>query len=167
MDGSMEVRGGRAARRRRSLSVVMGTLLSMAVLGVAAVGAASPAASGAQVLPGEPNVPWDDGAIAAEPRADLVGVGPRTWEHVLFANDGRTATVYFWMGPPACDGLASVDATPTDTGYRILVMTGEVPGAAACPDVVQLYRAVIVLDDKVLSGGELFDLPGGGVAWSG
>jgi hypothetical protein len=119
------------------------------------------------VLPGEPNVPWDDGAFPAQARTDLVHVAPRTWDHVLLAPDGRTAVVYFWMGPEGCEGLADIETTPTDTGYRILVMTGDVPGAEACADVVQLYRSMVVLDTRVITGGEVFDLPSGSVTAGG
>ncbi len=159
MDRRIGIEGGRRGRRWAGVTAGVATLL---IAAAAAVGAASPGVS-PQVLPGEPNVPWDDGAMVAEPRTDLVDVRPRTWEHVLLAPDGRTATVYFWMGLEACDGLAGIDITPTDTGYRLLVMTGHVPGAEVCPDVVQLYRAVVVLDERIISGGSLLDLPGGGV----
>lgn len=165
MDGLI---GSNDERRRRWAGIVAGAgaLLMVAAAGIAAVSAASPADS-PPVLPGEPGVPWDDGATPAEVRADLVDVGPRTWEHVLLAPDGRTATVYFWMGPAECDGLAGIDVTPTGTGYRILVSTGAVPGAQVCPDVARLYRSVVVLDERILSGGELLDLPGGSVRAAG
>lgn len=165
MDGRIGNDGG-DRKRRRWAGVVAAAAGALLFVAAGAVGAASPGAS-PQVLPGEPNVPWDDGATQVEARDDLLRVAPRTWEHVVFAGDGRTATVYFWMGPAECDGLAGIDVTRTDTGYRLLVMTGEVPGAEVCPEVVQLYRAVVVLDDKVLSGGELFDLPAGSVSTHG
>ena len=155
-------RDGRRRRRWTGAAALGATLMTVGVMGVAAVGAQSPG-----VLPGEPNVPWDDGAFAAEVRTDLVHVAPRRWDHVLFAPDGRTVVVYFWMGPEACEGLAGIEATPTDTGYRILVRTGEVPGAEVCADVVQLYRSVVVLDDRVITGGDVFDLPAGGVVSAG
>ena len=151
---------GRGTRRRwMGIGALTGSLLVASALGVAAVGAASQSPG---VLPGEPNVPWDDGAIVAVSRADLEGVHPRRWEHVLFAPDGRTASVYFTMGPETCEGLAGIQATSTGTGYRILVMTGDVPGAPAeCPATPQLYRSVVVLDERLITGGELLDLPGG------
>ena len=152
---------GRGARRRwMGIGTVTGSLLVASALGIASVGAAS---RSPDVLPGEPNVPWDDGATAAVARADLVGVHPRRWQDVLFTPDGRTASVYFSMGPETCEGLASIETTPTDSGYRILVMIGEVPGAPEeCPaTTAQLYRSVVVLDERVITGGDLFDLPGG------
>lgn len=148
----------------RRAGALVGSLLTATVLGITTVGAASEAPG---VLPGEPNPPWEDGAITASARTDLVGVHPRTWQHVLFAPDGRTATVYFSMGPEACEGLADIETTPTDAGYRILVMTGDVPGAVACADVVQLYRSVVVLDERLVTGGEVFDLPSGSVVGAG
>jgi hypothetical protein len=154
--------GGRRIRRWTGAAALGATLLVASAMGISAVGAQSPG-----VLPGEPNVPWDDGAFAAEIRTDLVHVAPRTWDHVLFAPDGRTAVVYFWMRPEPCEGLAGIETTPTESGYRILVMTGDVPGAEVCADVVQLYRSVVVLDERVITGGDLFDLPAGGVVSGG
>jgi hypothetical protein len=157
---------GRGIRRRwMGIGAVAGSVLVASALGIASAGAASQSPG---VLPGEPNVPWDDGAIAAVSRADLVGVHPRRWDHILFAPDGRTANVYFSMGPETCEGFSGIEATPTDTGYRILVMTGDVPGAPAeCPATAQLYRSVVVLDDRLVTGGELLDLPGGLVSAPG
>jgi hypothetical protein len=149
----------------RRAGALVGSLLTATVMGIATVGAASQAPG---VLPGEPNVPWDDRAIAAQPRTDLVDVHPRTWQHVLFAPDGRTATVYFSMGPEACEGLAGIEATGTSSGARVLVLTGTVPGAPEdCPATAQLYRSVVVLDDRLVTGGDLFDLPSGSLGGGG
>jgi hypothetical protein len=151
----------RTARRHRTVGVVVGTLLTAAAMSVVGVGATSPAPA-TQFLPGEPNAPWADGAIPATSRNDLLQVRPRTWEHVLLASDGRTATVYFTMGADACEGLAGIQVRPADSGVRLLVLTGDVPDAPEeCPAVSQLYRAEVVLDDRVVSGGELLDLPAG------
>jgi hypothetical protein len=166
MDRMIEVPSGRVGRKKLGVMGALGTLVFAVVAGVATVAAADPSAT-VPVLPGEPNVPWDDGAVAAEVRTDLVGVHPRMWDHVLLAPDGRTATVYFTMGPPECNGLAGIDVAPADPGFRILVLTGDVPGAEVCPEIVQLYRSVVVLDERVITGGELFDLPGGGILRAG
>jgi hypothetical protein len=149
-------------RRWTGLAAAMGAVLVVGAVGIGAAGAASEAPG---VLPGEPNVPWEDGAIPAQARADLVDVHPRTWEHILVAPDGRTATVYFTMGSEACEALASIAVTATEPGYRILVMTGQVPEApAGCPGSPELYRSVVVLDDRLVTGGELLDLPGGHIS---
>jgi hypothetical protein len=154
----------RKMKAGRRAGTLMSSLLMATVLGISAVGAQSTSPG---VLPGEPNVSWDDGAFAADVRTDLVNVGPRPWDHVLFAPDGRTVVVYFWMRPESCEGLAGIETSPTDTGYRILVMTGDVPGAEVCADVVQLYRSVVVLDERVVTGGDLFDLPAGDMTSGG
>jgi hypothetical protein len=139
-----------------------GTILVLAALTAVAVQGQSPAPSpSGEVLPGEPNPPWDDGALPATIDPNLVNVHPRTWEHVLVGPDGRTANVYFWNGVPECYGLADVQVTSTDTGVRILVFTGEVEGADACVDLAQLYRTVVVFDERVIEGGDLLDLPSG------
>src|SRR5262245_50833276 len=160
MERTSDLDGHGARRRWMGIGTLTGSLLVASALGIASVGAASQSPG---VLPGEPNIPWDDGAAPAVARADLEGVHPRRWEHVLFAPDGRTATVYFSMGPDTCEGLAGIDATRTDTGYRVLVMTGDVPDASAeCQaTTAQRYRSVVVLDERLVTGGDLFDLPGG------
>ena len=76
---------------------------------------ASPGAS-RPILPGEPNPPWDDGALPAVIDPTLVNAHPRTWSHVLVAPDGRTLDVYFWNGAPECAGLARVDGKAQPVG---------------------------------------------------
>ena len=77
--------------------------------------------------------------------------------------DGRTANVYFWNGTPECYALADVEVTTDDRGTRILLHTGEIPGAQACTDEVQLYRTVVVFDDRIIAGSSILDLPSGGI----
>jgi hypothetical protein len=122
----------------------------------------SPAASGG-VLPGEPNPPFDDGAIPAEVRSDLENVVPRTWDYVLVGPDGRTANVYFTNGTPECYALANVQVTNDDRGPRVILWTGEIPGVEACTEEVRLYRTVVVFDDIVIGGSSVLDLPSGGI----
>jgi hypothetical protein len=69
--------------------------------------------------------------------------------------------VYFWNGAPECYGLARVDVTQSDGETRILIWTGEVPGVEVCVDTAHLYRTVVVLDERTITGGDLFDLPSG------
>ena len=113
------------------------------------------------ILPGEPNPPWEDGATAAAIDPSLVNQRPRTWDHILFAPDGRTVTVYFSNGVPECYGLADVQVSQDGAQVGIELWVGDVPGAEACIDTVQLYRTVIVLDERLITGGSLLDLPSG------
>jgi hypothetical protein len=122
--------------------------------------AGSPVAA-QEVLPGEPNPPWDDGALPAEVDPTLTNIRPVTWEHVLVAPDGRTVTAYFWNGPPECAGLAAVRVSKEEGGVAIELRVGDVPGAEVCAAVVQLYRVVVVLDERLVTGGSLLDLPSG------
>jgi hypothetical protein len=138
------------------------TLVPFGSASIATAQEVSPVPSG-EVLPGEPNPPWEDGAIPAEQRSDLVNVVPRTWDYVLVGPDGRTATVYFTNGTPACYALADVQVTTDDRGTRILLHTGEIPGAQACTEEVRLYRTVVVFDDRIITGGSILDLPSGGI----
>jgi hypothetical protein len=140
-------------------AAVLLTLASFSATSTA-MSAATPAPS-VPVLPGVPHPPFDDGATTADINPNLVDVHPRPWDQILVAPDGRTLTVYFWNGPAACEGLADVKVTPSDEGIEILVYTGELPDAQACPDVVEYYRTVVVLDSQVFSGGSLLDIPSG------
>jgi hypothetical protein len=162
MDRLIQIPGGRWGRRTTRMATTLGALLIAVAAGTTTAGAATPSAT-PPAMPSEPNVPWDDGALEAQVRTDLVNVHPRMWDHILLAQDGQTATVYFWMGPTECAGLAGVDVKPNDTGYRVIVEVGDVAGAAPCTDVVQLYRSVVELDDRLLTGGEVLDLPGGDI----
>jgi hypothetical protein len=100
--------------------------------------------------------------MPAQADPTLVNLRPRTWDHVLVGPDGRTLLVYFWNGTPACTGLGDVQVTQGDGEPRIELWIGDVPGAPEeCPAVAQLYRTVVVLDERLIRGGELLDLPGG------
>ena len=160
MDRLIEIPGGRSGRRR--MATMLGAVIIAVAAGTSTVGAATPSTT-PPPLRSEPNVPWDDGAVEAQVRTDLVNVHPRMWDHILLAQDGQSATVYFWMGPADCAGLGGIDVKPTDTGYRVIVEVGDVPGAEPCTDAVQLYRSVIELEDRILTGGEVLDLPGGDI----
>ena len=112
-------------------------------------------------LPGEPNPPWEDGALPAEVVPDLENVRPVTWEHILVAPDGQTLVVYFSAGPPGCEGLAAVEAEQVDGEVRVQLRVGDVPGAEVCAAISQLYRVVVVLDERAVTGGSILDLPSG------
>jgi hypothetical protein len=164
MEASNGNRGGRVGRRS---TAVLGVVLAGVALGIANVSAATPSQA-LPPLPGGSSLPWDVGATAVEARPDLVDVRPRRWEQVLLAQDGRTATVYFRMGPDTCEGLAGIEVAATDAGYRILVLTGDVPGASIdCPVASGVVRTTVTLDDRVITGGGLLDLPGGRAALGG
>lgn len=154
-------------RHRPSVRPLLAVALAAAALGLHAGGVAaqeaSPPRSGSEpVLPGEPNVPWDDGATPASPDPSLVFPRRIRWDAVLVAPDGRTLTVYFRNGDPGCTGLAAIDVRPDDAGIAVEVTVGDVPGAPSCPPADQLYRTVVVLDEPLVTGARLFDLPSGG-----
>jgi hypothetical protein len=138
-----------------------GSRVRAATLTVLAIGVLGTTAAAQEALPGEPNPPWDDGALPAEVTPGLENVRPVTWEHVLVAPDGQTLTVYFWNGPPACTGLADVQTERSDGEVSVGIRVGDVPGAEVCPAIAQLYRVVVVLDERVITGGSILDLPSG------
>jgi hypothetical protein len=135
--------------------------MAVAALAMIAIAAFGGSAAAQEALPGEPNPPWDDGALPAEVVPGLENVRPVTWEHVLVAPDGRTLTVYFWGGPPECSGLADAQAVEADGEVSIRLRVGDVPGAEVCAAIAQLYRVVVVLDGRVITGGSILDLPSG------
>jgi hypothetical protein len=160
----MERRPGTSGRVAAGVVAVIGALLMggavLAQGGGASPEPAAPAASG-DVLPGEPNPPWEDGALPASVHPDLVNVRPQRWDHVLVGPDGRTVNVYFTSGHPDCVGLADVRVTQGTGPAGIVLWVGDVPNAPACAEIAQLYRVVVVMDERLLRGGELLDLPAG------
>jgi hypothetical protein len=138
-----------------------GSRIAAATLAILAIAVVGVTAAAQEALPGEPNPPWDDGALAAEVVPGLENVRPTTWEHVLVAPDGQTLTVYFWNGPPECAGLADAQAVTADGEVSVRLRVGDVAGAEACPAIAQLYRVVLVLDERLVTGGSILDLPSG------
>ena len=139
---------------RSRLGAALSALAAVAIL-------ASPVLAQDEVLPGEPNPPWDDGALPAEVIPGLDNVRPVTWDRILVAPDGRTASVYFWNGLPECKGLADVQVEERTDGIAIELWVGDVPGAEVCAEVAQLYRVVVVFDERVFTGGSILDLKSG------
>jgi len=102
----------------------------------------------------------DDGAdcletaIPISPDPTVVDAHPQPWESVSVAADGTSLTVYFWMGVEDCNGLQSVDVTPTDSGIDLLLMTGMPAGAEdlVCIQIAQLYRTEVALEQPLITG---------------
>ena len=143
-----------AYRPRTRVGAALSAVAAVAILASAALGQD-------EVLPGEPNPPWDDGALPAEVIPGLENVRPVTWDHVLVGPDGRTLSVYFWNGPPECTGLADVEVEERTDEISILLWVGDVPGAEVCVELAQLYRVLVLLDAQVFTGGSILDLPSG------
>jgi hypothetical protein len=93
-------------------------------------------------------------ATLIEPDATVTDPTPHSWESVSVASDGMTLSVYFWMGVPECNGLNSVEVTPTETGIDIVLLTGVPAGAEdnVCIAIAQLYRTDVVLDQTLIGG---------------
>ena len=140
----------------RRISGLLSATLLLVVTGVLGGTAAA-----GEALPGEPNPPWDDGALPAQVVPGLEDIRPVRWDHVLVAPDGQTMAVYFTAGPPECEALADVRAEYVDGEVRIQLRVGEVPGVEVCPAIAQLYRVVVVVDQRVIIGGSILDVPSG------
>jgi hypothetical protein len=96
-----------------------------------------------------------DEAMVVTPDPTLVDPQPAAWERVVVGPDGRSLSVYFWMGMPGCAGLQSVDVSETDIGATVQLMIGSPPDAEtqSCRLSAGLYRTQVVLEDPVLLGG--------------
>lgn len=147
-------------RSRRVLAAALLLTLSLSSLGVGTAFAQGSGASGApddsatspSIDVGEPN-PSADGATPAVPDPTVVDLHPQPWDHITVAPDGRTLTIYYWSGVPACYGLGRVEVVTGDAGLTITLFTGTVPGSAMCIEMAQLYSTVVVLDGPLILGG--------------
>lgn len=95
--------------------------------------------------------------IMADPTVD----DPRShpWERIVVHEDGRTLDVYFWMGAEECNGLHSVVASPTPTGFGIDIRlrTGQParmePGTV-CIAIAQQYVTRVSLVEPLITQRE-------------
>lgn len=133
---------------------------SLAVAGGGAVSLAQEASEPVTVTcvpaPGEAPVdPCADGSIPVVADPTLNDPRPTAWERIVVGPDGRTLEVYFWMGVLECNGLHSVEVTPTEGGVSITVLTGLPEGVEAitCIELAQLYRTTVTLDAPLIEGG--------------
>lgn len=105
---------------------------------------------------GEASVdPCADGSVPVVADPTLNDPQPTAWERIVVSPDGRTLEVYFWMGVMECNGLHSVEVTPTEGGVSVTVLTGLPEGVEAitCIDLAQLYRTSVTLETPLIEGG--------------
>jgi hypothetical protein len=138
-------------------------LIVLTVASIALAGLAVPAAAQPSQAPDTPvcmtldpsvdPATCGDGATAIDPDPGVLDPRPIAWDHIVVAPDGRSLTVYFWMGVQECNGLHSVVVTPTDTGIDVSVLVGIPEGAASriCIELAQLYRTTVVLDAPLVA----------------
>jgi hypothetical protein len=148
---------------RTAITPLQRLALALALGSVALAGLALPASAQASPAPDAPVCatldpsaePADCGdgatAIAADPTVQ--DPRPIAWDHIVVAPDGRSLTVYFWMGVQDCNGLHSVVVTPTDTGIDVSVLVGIPAGTESriCIELAQLYRTTVVLDEPLIA----------------
>lgn len=143
------------ARRSRSLGVIVGALL------VLAVGAAPVVAQQESPTPADPRASgsppvYDDRAIPAIPMpGSIVDPQPVGWDHVTIWPDGRTLTVYFWNGAEACFGLDHLELTDLGGTLSITPWVGFRADASnlRCVAIEQLYSTALTLKTPILGGG--------------
>ena len=95
------------------------------------------------------------GATPIEPDDSLTSPTPAAFDHVTVSADGRTLTVYFWMGVQECNGLHSVEVAPTETGIALRILTGIPEDAISriCIQLAQLYSTVVTLEQPLIVDG--------------
>lgn len=95
-----------------------------------------------------------EAAIPITPDPTVTNASPQPWESVSVAPDGTSLSVYFWMGVQECNGLQSVEVTPTESGIDLVLMTGTPAGAEdmVCIAIAQLYRTDVQLDTPLIGG---------------
>jgi hypothetical protein len=93
-------------------------------------------------------------ATLITPDPTVTNATPQPWESVSVAADGTSLSVYFWMGVPECNGLQSVEVTPTESGIDLVLMTGVPAGAEdmVCIQIAQLYRTDVALEQPLIGG---------------
>jgi len=148
----------------RSLMLIGAALLILAACS-ASVAASGP--SGGQTLPGgnvsqpglgggaQPGgggqvaIAPDGGALIVTPGPGIVNPIPHAFDHITFAADGTTATIYYWGGVEDCYGLADASIVANDDGtFTVTVLEGSRRAAEgqACIDIAQLKAVVVTLE---------------------
>jgi len=91
----------------------------------------------------------DDGALVVTPGPGIVNAIPHAFDHITFAADGTTATIYYWGGVEECYGLADASIVANDDGtFTVTVLEGSRRAAEgqACIDIAQLKAVVVTLE---------------------
>lgn len=137
------------------MSPVLSIPAALARLALPALFAASLAVAGGAGVALAQEASPDPGAIPIVADPSLNDPQPTAWDHVVVDPDGRTLHVYFWMGVQECNGLHSVEVTPTEGGISITVLTGLPEGVEAitCIELAQLYQTSVTLDAPLIEGG--------------
>src|SRR3990170_2304418 len=120
--------------RRPLMWLLMGAVAFAALAGPAAASEPSPGPDSPVCMPIDPSVgpsPCADGATDIDPDPTVIDPWPVAWDHIVVGADGRTLTVYFWMGVEDCNGLHSVEVSATATGVDVTVLAGTPVGAEA------------------------------------
>ncbi len=91
-------------------------------------------------------------ATPIEPDPTVTDPHPHAWEQIVVGADGVTLSIYFSMGVEDCDGLHSVDISPTDGGIDVRLQTGVPAGAEdlLCIAIAQQYVTTVTLDAPLI-----------------
>ena len=147
------------ASRVSRLALILIALASFAAIGPAATTAQSEAPTTAPMMVCDPTQPDSIACVGPatpiEPDDSLVSPTPVPYDHVTVGADGRTLTVYFWMGVQECNGLHGVVVEPTEGGIELTVLTGIPEDAVSriCIELAQLYSTVVTLDEPLIVAG--------------
>jgi hypothetical protein len=144
---------------RRITSALLSSLLLMTMAASATVAQSPSVGVDPSASVSAPDATPDpvDSAIPAVPNPTVTGALPQPWDHIDVAPDGKTLTVYFWMGASGCYGMQDVQVTVVDGVTIVSVSTGLLPEAIdrLCVEALFLYKTDVVLDAPVLGGGAI------------
>jgi hypothetical protein len=153
-----------ATRPRASgFALTLAMLAALTALAPGAVTAQAEASAGPVAPKVAPCEPPDASLVATclatatpiEADDSLLDPQPVPYDHVTVGPDGRTLTVYFWMGAQPCSGLYGVETEPVEGGIDLTVLVGAPEDAASmtCIAIAQLYATVVTLDEPLVVPG--------------
>jgi hypothetical protein len=71
------------------------------------------------------------------------------WQGAEIGKDGRSLTLTWWTGAPACVGLDHVDVAYGSKTVTVTLYEGTVPGSDACIEIAVFASTTVGLDQAV------------------
>jgi hypothetical protein len=139
---------------RRYVAILAAVALSLAALS-GPMAASEPNAGLDTTVSSENTEPIFDelGATPIAPDPKVIDPRPQAWDHVIISPDGTMLWVHFWGGVLECNGLHSVEVSPTASGIDLQLFMGLQPDAAykACIELAVLYVTEVTFDAPLIT----------------
>ena len=145
------------------LALTLVALASFAAVSPAIVAGQSPVPSEAPAMRVAPCEAPDPSEVATclaeatpiEANPELENPAPVPFDHVTVGPDGRTLTVYFWMGAEPCSGLYGVETEAVEGGIALTILVGAPSDVASmtCIAIAELRSTVVTLDQPLVVDG--------------